>query len=175
MTFRDYIINVYILTDEILKLIKHKHKTNKPKFSDVELITLIIFSMSYRKGDYKITLKEFKENYNDLFPYVPQLPAIVKRAKKLYKLAQVISIILTNLFSEKITTVYIADTKPIPVCKNQRMKRNKKVSGKLYKGNNGTREWFGFKIGLIVDYYKRPIGYEIIPASKHDINFLKEL
>ena len=33
MTFRDYIINVYILTDEILKLIKHKHKTNNPKFS----------------------------------------------------------------------------------------------------------------------------------------------
>ncbi|MFN4308940.1 transposase, partial [Sulfurihydrogenibium azorense] len=128
-----------------------------------------------RKGDYKITLKEFKENYNDLFPYVPQLPAIVKRAKKLYKLAQVISIILTNLFSEKITTVYIADTKPIPVCKNQRMKRNKKVSGKLYKGNNAAKEWFGFKIGLIVDYYKRPIGYEIIPASKHDINFLKEV
>ena len=175
MTFRDYIINVYILTDEILKLIKHKHKTNNPKFSDVELITLIIFSMSFRKGDYKITLKEFKENYNDLFPYVPQLPAIVKRAKKLYKLAQVISIILTNLFSEKITTVYIADTKPIPVCKNQRMKRNKKVSGKLYKGNNAAKEWFGFKIGLIVDYYKRPIGYEIIPASKHDINFLKEV
>ncbi len=49
MTFLEIIINVYILTDEILKLIKHKHKTNKPKFSDVELITLIIFSMSYKK------------------------------------------------------------------------------------------------------------------------------
>lgn len=39
--------------------------------------------MVFRHGDYKATLKEFKEHYSHLFPYIPNLPAIVKRAKKL--------------------------------------------------------------------------------------------
>ncbi len=85
MSHRDYITTVYVIVDEILKLIGHKHKTKKPKFSDNELTTLLVFASIFRKGEIKSTIKEFRENYNDMFPYVPQLPAIAKRAKKLKK------------------------------------------------------------------------------------------
>jgi len=88
MTYRNYITTVYIIVDEVLKLIGYKHKTNKPKFSDSELITLLIYCATFIKGELKSTLKEFKENYSDMFPYVPNLPAIVKRAKKLRKLVK---------------------------------------------------------------------------------------
>jgi len=62
-------------------LIGHKYKTNKLKFSNSELITFLIYCATFRKGKLKSTLKEFKENYSDMFPYVPNLSAIVKRAK----------------------------------------------------------------------------------------------
>ena len=48
------------------------------------------------------------------------------------------------------------------------------MSGKLYKGNNGNREWFGYKLGLIVNGYERPISFNILPASRHSIKTLKQ-
>ena len=174
MTYKDYITTVYVIVDEVLKLIGHKHKTNKPKFSDSELITLLVYATTFRKGEIKSTLKEFKENYSDMFPYVPELPAIVKRAKKLKKLVKILIVMVKNLLSNKESLIAILDTKPIPVCELTRIKRCKKVRGKLYKGNNGHREWFGYKLGLIIDAYEHPISFNIMPASKHDINALKE-
>ena len=175
MTYKDYITTVYVIVDEVLKLIGHKHKTNKPKFSDSELITFLIYCAAFRKGELKSTLKEFKENYSDMFPYVPNLPAIVKRAKKLRKLVKPLIILVKNLLSNKESLIAILDTKPIPVCELTRIKRCKKVSGKLYKGNNGNKEWFGYKLGLIIDGFEQPISFNIMPASKHDINALKDL
>ncbi len=175
MQYKDYITTIYIIVDDILKLLKHKHKTNKPKFSDSQLITFLVFAMMFRKGEYKETLKEFKENYSELFPYIPNLSAIVKRARKNRDLVNILLIILRNIFLDKETTIAIVDTKPIPVCKNQRIMRNKKLKGKEYKGNNGNREWYGFKLCLLVDYYERPIAFNVMPASRHDINFLKEI
>lgn len=175
MSYENFIITVFVIVSDLLKAMGHRHKTNKPKFSDEELITLLIFSMTFRHGDYTSTLKEFKENYNHLFPYIPNLPAITKRAKKLLPLVKVLNVMIRNLFQDKEVSIYIADTKPIPVCKNQRMKRCKKIQGKTYKGNNGTREWFGFKLCLIVDTDERPVALTIMPASKHDINFLKDI
>jgi len=173
-TYKDYITTVYVIVDEVLKLIGHKHKTNKPKFSDSELITLLVYAATFRKGEIKSTLKEFRENYSDMFSYVPELPAIVKRAKKLKKLVKLLITLVKNLLSNKESLIAILDTKPIPVCELTRMKRCKKIKGKLFKGNNGNREWFGYKLGLIIDTYEQPISFNIIPASKHDINALKE-
>ena len=175
MTYKDYITTVYVIADEVIKLIGHKHKTNKPKFSDSELITLLVFASTFRKGEIKSTIKEFKENYRDMFPYVPQLPAIVKRARKLKKLTKPLIIIVKNLLSNKESTIAILDTKPIPICELTRMRRCKKAKGKTYKGNNGNREWFGYKLGLIIDAFEQPISFNVMPASKHDINALKEL
>jgi chaperonin cofactor prefoldin len=175
MTYKDYITTVYVIVDEVLKLIEHKHKTNKPKFSDSELITFLVYCATFRKGELKSTLKEFKENYSDMFPYVPNLPAIVKRAKKLMKLVKPIIALVKNLLSNKESLIAILDTKPIPVCELSRIKRCKKVSGKLYKGNNGHKQWFGYKLWLIIDGFEQPVSFNIMPASKHDINALKEL
>jgi len=127
MTYKDYITTVYVIVDEVIKLIGHKHKTNKPKFSDNELITLLVFASTFRKGEIKSTIKEFKENYRDMFPYVPQLPAIVKRARKLKKLTKPLITIVKNLLSNKESTIAILDTKPIPICELTRMRRCKKA------------------------------------------------
>ncbi len=35
-----------------------------------------------------------------------------------------------------------------------RMRRCKKVKGKIYKGNNGNGEWFEYKLALIIDTYE---------------------
>ncbi len=53
------------------------------------------------------------------------------------------------------------------------MKKCKKVKGSEYNGNNGRRKWFGLKLCLMTGENGLPIYYEIIPASKHNINFLK--
>ncbi len=83
-------------------------------------------------------------------------------------------VLVKNLLSDKESIIAILDTKPIPICELIRMKRCKKVRGRIYKGNNGHREWFGYKLGLIIDTYGQPISFSIMPASKHDINVLKE-
>jgi len=77
--------------------------------------------------------------------------------------------------SNRESLIAILDTRPIPICELTRIKRCKKINGKLYKGNNGNKEWFGYKLGLIIDGFEQPISFNIMPASKHDINALKEL
>ena len=62
----------------------------------------------------------------------------------------------------------------LSIYKLTKMRRCKRVKGKIYKGNNGNREWFGYKLALIIDTYEEPISFNIISASKHDINALKE-
>ena len=48
MSYKDCITTVYIFVDETSKLIGHRHKPNKPKFSDSELITFLVYaSTSY--------------------------------------------------------------------------------------------------------------------------------
>ncbi len=60
--------------------------------------------MTFRHGDYTATLKEFRENYKHLFPYIPNLPAITKRVKKLLPLAKILTIMFRNLFQDKETS-----------------------------------------------------------------------
>ncbi len=62
----------------------------------------------------------------------------------------------------------------LPICKLIRIRRSKKVKGKIYKGNNGNGERFEYKLALIIDTYEEPISFNIIPISKHDVNALKE-
>ena len=80
-----------------------------------------------------------------------------------------------NLLSNKESIIAILDTKPIPICELTRIKRCKKVKGKIYKGNNGNRERFEYKLRLIIDTYEQPISFNIMPAPKHDINALKKI
>ena len=48
MSYKNYITTVWIFVDEILKSIEYRHKTNKLKFSNSELITLLVYaSTSY--------------------------------------------------------------------------------------------------------------------------------
>lgn len=56
----------FCFVDDVLNLIGHKHKTNKPRFSDAELITFFIYAVVFRHGDYKAALEEFREHHKDL-------------------------------------------------------------------------------------------------------------
>ncbi len=109
-----------------------------------------------------------------MFSHVSQLPAIVKRAKRLKNLIKLLIILVKKLLLNKESIIATLDTQPIPICELIRMRRCKRVKGKIYKGNNENREWFGYKLALIIDTNEEPISFNIIPASKHDINVLKE-
>ncbi len=69
---------IFMIVNEVLKMIEHKHKTNKNSLI-VRLITLLVFASTFRKREIKSLIKESKESYSNMFPYVPQLSAIVKK------------------------------------------------------------------------------------------------
>ena len=49
------------------------------------------------------------------------------------------------------------------------MRRYKKVKGEIYKGNNGNREWFGYKLALIIDTYEE-LNIELDAIKKRKIH-----
>jgi len=84
--------------------------------------------------------------------------------------------LLCALFAFR-ATAFTLDSLPVPVCKWVRARRNKKVRGHVYHGYCAAKEeyFFGWRLHLRCSETGVPVGFELLPASFHDLTPIYDL
>jgi len=69
-------------------------------------------------------------------------------------------------------TSFSLDSLPVPVCKRVRAPRCTKVQGSAYYGYCAAKEekFFGWRLHLVCTPAGVPVGFDLLPASLHDLN-----
>lgn len=168
--------------DNNLKYISQRFSNNSnPEFTDQEILTIMIYSITYERR-FKINeIYNFADNY--LRDWFPMLKSYVAFDKRVNRLANTFNA-LYNLISEQHSpenssdTIRIVDSMPIITCSGKRTpKVATEIVDKSYCASKSLY-YHGVKIHLLSSQVKgtlpRPESVIITPASENDLNVFRD-
>lgn len=157
----DQMTDTYVFVDDFLKANKGlAHWRNSPNalpaFTDSEVITIALMQSCIGVDSLKQTYKLIRDNFASAFPLLPPYQQWVAR---LHRLSPVIGRLFESARIVSRCKLYLADSKPIPVCKPIRHGRVRLLrEDGAYFGKTSAGWFFGFKLhtlrevsGCIVD------------------------
>jgi hypothetical protein len=172
---KDKTCAIYVFLDDIMIACGHKEPINR-NTSDAEIITTALIAAKYFHGHIDNAISFVKES--GLMPRMLSKSRFNRRIHAIYELiidlffniAEVIKKI--NLSSE-----YIIDSFPVPVCENIRIARSRIVKGNQFRGfKPSLRKYlYGFTIQVIATVDGTPVEFAILPGSYHDIDGMKNM
>jgi hypothetical protein len=178
------IVNLFIDVDNFCKvfiprwnkyLISHgekkRYKDRKNTLVESEIITLYVL--------YQISgFKDFKRFYSyyskELKSYFPNIPSY-KRMFVLQRKVMIPLLAYAQYNKGKETGVYYVDSTPIPVCKNQRIRRHKTFKGIAKRGKSSMGWFYGFKLHLVINNGGEIVSFQITKGNVFDNVPLLEL
>ncbi len=171
ITFEDLCTIVYVLIDDWYvahgkKLLKGK-RGRKPKFSDSEVITLLLLMdfLSYPGETQFIAF--MRSNYLTLFPDLLDQSQFNRRARSLRLLVEELRKHWAKLLGVTFHDTFILDTKPVPVLSYKRSKRHSDFAGSASYGYCASRKmkYFGYKLVMVCTLDSIPAVYDLVPAN----------
>ena len=162
---------VYVLVDDWyqcdgVQLLAGK-RGKKPRFSDSEVITLVLL-MDYLPFPGETQYLGFiRANYLALFPKLVDQSQFNHRARSLRLLVEQLRRYWSGLLGVLDQGEYLLDTKPIPVVGYKRSKRRSDFAGSADYGHCASRNMkcFGYKLVLVSTLDGIPVVYELVPAN----------
>ena len=122
----DYIVPVYVMIDDVLRLMNHEDDV-RATVSAAEVLTVAVVAARFFQNHHERALC-ILQKLGD----IPRL-SVSRFNRRLHALQEVLwqlTQVLSAVFAAG--TVYIIDTLPLPVCKRVRAQRCKKVQGKVF-------------------------------------------
>lgn len=171
----DKVTAIYVLVDDLLKKMEHMEDSRR-KFSDAEMLTLVLVSCLYFSGNIEKTRGYFLSH--NIFSFVLEKSRLNRRMHQEALLLMCIFEQLAQVFKQLNTScVYRMDSFPVKVCHNIRISNCKILKGKEFRGKCvSKREYFyGVKVCLILTEDGFPVELEFLPGSAHDSRFLQAL
>ena len=150
----DQMTEIYVFVDDFLKAhTRLAHWRNSPNalpaFTDAEVITIALMQSCLGVDSLKQTHKLINDNYASAFPHLPSYQQWVAR---LHRLGLVIGRLFESARSMARCKLYLADSKPIPVCKPIRHGRVRLLrEDGAYFGKSSAGWFFGFKLHTLRD------------------------
>jgi DDE family transposase len=156
----DYIVPVYVIIDELLKIMNYQDDI-RAQTTAAEILTIAVVAAKYFQNHHeravclmrrlgyigKLSVSRFNRLLHALLDYLWHL-----------------SVVLGDLFSQG--PVYIIDAMPVPACQRVRRKRCHKVQGQDYDGYCASKKeyFFGWHLHLVCDSHGIPVAFELLPA-----------
>ncbi len=175
-------LNISELYETDLKYFNQRFSNNnKPKFTDIEAITIYLFVMKEQKYFEIKQIYNFTKDY--LFSWFPDLPSYVAFNTRLNNLSSVFERLSQIIIGSKVPencdlSNSILDSMPIITCSG---KRKGKVASEITdKSFNSTKNIWYYGLKLHALNFRRPntIPYPesiiITPASENDLNIFKQ-
>ena len=184
--------NIKTNFDKILEVLKSISQNNvdkagnfpkvgkKPKFSDLEVISLNLTSEYLSIDSENLLFKKLREEYLDAFPNLIDRSQYNRRKKSLFDQMEFIRKHLSNLFSEN-EDIFMIDSMPLEICRNARASRLKickeDYSTSPEKGFCASQNqyYFGYKLHGICTYDGVFTSIELTKANVHDVKYLKNV
>jgi Transposase DDE domain len=150
---------------------------NRPKMSDLEIVTLSITAESLSIDSENLLFSKLKKEYSSDFPNLIDRCNFNRRRKRLNNYIAMVNQNIAN-FIEPNKDCYILDSMPIPICKNIRIR-----ASKICKDNENVLPtttyhashkiyYHGFKLQLLITKRGIPHTAALTTASMHDSQYL---
>jgi hypothetical protein len=152
-----------------LRLLKGKRGA-KPRFSDSEVITLLL-AMDYFPFPGETQFLGFiRANYLELFPDLLSQSQFNRRVRALRLLVEEVRKHWALMLGVTFHTQFLLDTKPVPVMGYKRSKRRSDFAGSAAYGVCASRnmKYFGYKLVLLSTLDGIPVAYELVPANSDE-------
>jgi Transposase DDE domain len=166
---------VYVLVDDYLKASVSQGRFSLPekpnqKGSYSELFTIVLVGEILQQKNQGLWYMLVQSEYKDLFPVLPDLSRFYHIGRNFERLYADLALLIAQHDG-----VYLIDSKPLPICKGVRHKRERLMT-EAVKGRGGaTRFFYGFKRHALTN----PSGYfcrfGIVPANEHDVSVAQSL
>jgi hypothetical protein len=171
----DKTIAIYVFIDDVMKESGHKEPINR-NTSDSEIITTALIAAKFFHGHIDNAINFVKSS--GLMPNMLGKSRFNRRIHAIFEL-------ITNLFFSiaevikkiNISSEYIIDSFPVPVCENIRISRSRIVKGKQFRGYKASlrKYFYGYSVQVIATVDGIPVEFAILPGSIHDIDGMKNM
>jgi hypothetical protein len=142
----------------------------KPAFSDSEVITLMVAEDYIPYPAETQYLGYVRANHGALFPRLLTQSQFNRRARRLRYLVEAMRRDWLMELGVEQATMYLIDTKPIPVVGYKRSKGRSKFRGSADFGYCESRKlhYFGYKLVMITTLEGLPVVYDLVPANTEE-------
>lgn len=139
----------------------------KPKFSDSEVMTLMIAEDYIPYPGETQYLGYIRANHGQLFPKLLDQSQFNRRARRLRNLVEALRRDWVMELGVEQQTTYLIDTKPIPVVGYKRSKSRSEFRGSAEFGYCVSRKlyYFGYKLVMVTTLDGIPVVYDLVPAN----------
>ena len=152
----------------------------KPKFSDIEVITLSLVSEALGIDSENYLFGKLRKEFIDDFPNLIHRSQYNVRRKKLFcKIDEVRKSMAKEIIKEE--TIYIVDSMPVEVCKISRAMRSKICKESFQtspdKGYCAAQKtfYYGYKLHGLCTFNGVFTSFDMTKASVHDIHYLQDV
>ena len=166
---------VYVLVDDYFKASLSQKRFTLPKKANQkasysELFTIVLVGELLQQKNQGLWYSIVKSDYKSLFPELPELSRFYRIQRNFERIYADFALLIAQHDG-----VYLIDSKPIPICKGVRHKRERLMT-EAVSGRGGASKFFcGFKLHGITN----PSGYfcrfAITEANLHDVIVAKVL
>lgn len=175
------LIEIFIVCDDFCKALTDWQTrqgclptTRQGQMSDSEMLTLVIF---YHFSGYKCFDGAARRYYYrncvqmHLTSYFPILLTYERFVARMPRLLPGLFVLLKWLCGQSERTgFYIADSKPLAVCDNHRIRSNKVFDGVAARGKSSMGWFYGLKAHLVINQYGQLVNFAITPGNVSDNN-----
>ena len=167
----DYIVPVYVMIDDVLRLMNYQDDV-RATMSAAEVLTVAVVAARFFQNHHERALC-ILQKLGD----IPRLSVsrFNRRLHALQELLWQVTQVLSDIFAAG--SVYIIDTLPLPVCKRVRAQRCKKVQGEAFWGYCAAKDefFFGWQLHLLCDAQGVPVAFDILPARWDELTIVQDL
>lgn len=162
---------LYVLVDDFLKARPtlwawRRSPNNAPAFTDAEVLTVALMQGCLEVATLKQTYRIIAENFGDAFPCLPSYGQWLAR---LHALSPLVGMLVQHVLPPLDSTLYLLDSKPIPVCKPIRHGRVRLLRDQGACFGKSTQGWFfGFKLHTLTYHNGAIVCAFLTPANWDD-------
>lgn len=173
---QEKIITIYCLCADFLSAWGHQDDP-QARMSTAEVMTTVLVAAAFFRGDQERSRRFLWE-----FGFIPAMLSKSRLNRRLHTIPEATWQALFALLSEAHKQAntgqeYIADSLPVPVCDNFRIRRCRLYQGEAYRGYIASkrRYFYGLRVHLVVTATGQPVEFVLAPGAEADITVFKDL
>jgi hypothetical protein len=169
-----FIVTVYVTIDEICQRVLGQPKY-RLKMTPAKIVLVAIVAARYFNNNLERSLLILAQT-----GYIPQKRrlSISRYNRKLHQHLDAFELCVNIVLElNRHGEAFVLDSMPVPVCKRKRVRRCRKVQGRMFCGYCAAKDekFFGRRLHLICNPDGLPVNFIMLPAALHDLTPIYEL
>jgi hypothetical protein len=171
----DHTVALYCIVDDLLKAVGHTDDARRA-MTDAEVLTTALVAAHYFGGNLEHARRFLRET--GLMPRMLSRSRLNRRLHAVAELAYSLFHRLGAALKEvSISTKYLLDSFPVPVCDNIRISRSRLATGGQWRGRAAAhrRYFYGVRVQVVTTEEGIPVEMAFLPGSASDVRGLEVL